>query len=211
MKRVVFYMTVALLGLTATVDAATFRFDKRPFDGSDAPNQPGRQVVGGEPSIAFDIANDIFSIEPNFFGVGPNVVFANDVVENLPTSGVNVIVLRTFDNDNNAETPFGAGNAANLIAEQVTAPGAGFFIYFNSGLNLPRLVFSSDLNDNTSDLKIVARMINLEGQREVFPDFTEANFVFEPVPEPSSLLLMSSAGVFLAFGYIRRRMHGRRD
>ena len=34
--------------------------------------------------------------------------------------------------------------------------GPGFFIYFNSGLDLPRLVYSTDLSDNTADLKVLA-------------------------------------------------------
>jgi hypothetical protein len=38
-----------------------------------------------------------------------SIVFANNTVGNLPTSGLNVIVLRTFDNDNDPTTPFNAG------------------------------------------------------------------------------------------------------
>ena len=48
-----------------------------------------------------------------------------------------MIVLETFDDDANAATAFAAGNAANLIAARLTTPGPGFFIYFNSALNLP--------------------------------------------------------------------------
>jgi hypothetical protein len=76
------------------------------------------------------------------------ILFANDLVQNLPASGVNTIVLQT------APIPFAAGLAANAIADQITDPGPGFFIYFNSGLDLPRLVYSIDLSDNTADLKI---------------------------------------------------------
>ena len=117
-------------------------------------------------------------MESTVFSAGNQVLFANDVVGNLPTSGVNVIVLQTFDDDGNPVTPFGAGNAANLIADQITSPGAGFFIYFNSGLDLPRLVYSTDLNDNTADLKILFRMTNLTGQdgRDAIPTFTKSNF-----------------------------------
>jgi hypothetical protein len=112
---------------------------------------------------------------------------------------VNVVVLETFDDDNNPLTPFGAGNAANLIAARITAPGPGFFIYFNQGLNLPRLVFSTDLNDNTADLKILARMLNLTGAsgRDALETFTASNFTLttdesSTVPEPSTLLLLGT-------------------
>jgi len=75
------------------------------------------------------------------------VLFANGLAENLPAGDVNVIVLQTTDDDANPGTPFGAGNAANLIADQVAAPSPGFFVYFNSGLSLPRLVYSPDLSE----------------------------------------------------------------
>ena len=156
-KQLVFILSTVLIlaGTFSIVNATTFRFDTDPFAGSTARTTPGRQIVGGETFISFDIASDIFSLESTVFEAGNQVLFANNVVGSLPTSGVNVIVLQTFEDDANPATPFGAGNAANLIATQITSPGAGFFIYFNSGLNLPRLVFSTDLNDNTADLKIL--------------------------------------------------------
>lgn len=122
-------------------------------------------------------------------------MFANDIVVNLPTSGVNIIVLQTIDNDSNPATLFGAGNAANLIADQITLSSPGFFVYFNSGLDLPRLVFSTNLSDNTADLKILARMTNLAGQSNLLPTFASSNFAM--IPEPSSFLLLTVAGATL--------------
>lgn len=193
---------MAALCLGSALEAAIFTFDTDPFAGSTALTTPGRQVVGGEPSITFNIATDTFVFNPFVFGVGP-LQFANDIAGNLPVSGINVVVLRSFDDDANAGTAFGAGNAANLIAARFTSPGPGFFIYFNSNLDLARLVYSTDLNDNTSDLKILARMTNLSGQagRDAFTSFAAANFA--ETPEPSSLALMA-AGV-LACAVLRRK------
>ena len=201
-------VAAALLTLNTTVDAAVFTFDTDPFAGSNALTDPGRQIVGGEPFITFAPATDVFAFDSSVFGVGNQVNFANDVVANLPSSGVNVVVLQTTDNDADPNTAFGAGNAANLIAAQITSPGPGFFIYFNSGLNLPRLVYSTNLDDNLADLKILARMTNLVGQPEALPSFTAANFDFvsAQVPEPSSLLLVSlAAGVWGGLCAVRRR------
>jgi hypothetical protein len=117
---------------------------------------------------------------------------------------VNIIVLETLDNDANPATPFGAGSAANLIAGQIMTPGPGFFIYFNSGLDLPRLVFSTDLDDNTADLKVLFRMTNLSGQPGGLATFTESNFAF--VPEPSTLMLLAAAGMlWVGRTVVRRR------
>jgi hypothetical protein len=188
-----FLIVTALLTLSATASATTFPFNTDPFAGSNALTTPGRQIVGGESFISFDTATDVFALGSSVFGVGDEVHFANDVVGNLPTGGVNVIVLETLDNDANSATPFGAGNAADLIASQITSPGPGFFIYFNSGLNLPRLVFSTDLSDNTADLKVLFRMTNLSGQPDALPTFTASNFA--AVPEPSTLMLLAAAGM----------------
>lgn len=199
-------VTMAGLTLGSAADAASFRFDTDPFAGVDV-SIPGRQVVGGEDFIIFDIANDVFSLESTVFGiVGTQVHFANDLVDALPTSGLNVVVLQSFDNDNDPGTPFGAGSAANLIADRITTPGPGFFIYFNSGLDLPRLVFSTDLSDNTADLKILFRLTNLSGQpgRDAIPLISAENFEITAVPEPATLALLA-CGLACGISSARRR------
>jgi PEP-CTERM motif-containing protein len=208
MRQSVFYSVgVALLALSSTAHAATIRFDSDPFAGTTALTTPGRQIIANELFTTFNIATDVFSLESTIFGTGPDVHFVNATAPNVPATGVNVVVLQTFDDDNNPLTNFAAGNAANLIAAQITTPGPGFFIYFNQGLDVARLVFSTDLNDNQADLKVLARMTNLSGQtgRDAIPTFTAENFQFTTVPEPASLSLMAVAGLVGAGRrYVRR-------
>ena len=166
---------------------------------------PGRQVVGGEPFISFDPATDVFRIDLEAFGpygFGPTLDFANGEIGSIPTSGANIIVLRTFDNDGDSSTAFNAGTAADLIADRVLLPGAGFFVYFNQGLNLPRLVFSTNLDDNTADLKVIARLTNLTGVdgQVALADVSADNF--QAVPEPGTALLVATG---IAVAWRRRR------
>jgi len=210
-------MVLGLCVMCSTAHATPFRFDTDPFAGTNVLNTAGRQIVGGEDFINFSTASDVFSLNSTVFGVGSSVNFFNGVASAIPTSGVNVVVLQTFDDDNNTQTPFGAGNAADLIANRITTPGPGFFIYFNQGLDLPRLVFSTDLNDGNADLKVLARMLNLTGQtgRNAIPGFTAANFditTSTAVPEPSSLSL-GLAGMLFAgcFHILRRKRNSTRD
>ena len=188
--------------LSTTASATVFTFATDPFAGSTALTTPGRQVVAGESSISFSIATDVFSLDPGVFGIGNTINFASGLAGALPTGGVNAIALLNFDDDANPATAFAAGNAANLIAAQITTPGPGFFIYFNQGLDLPRLVFSTDLSDNTADLKIIFRMTNLTGQggRDAMPTFTASNFQVTSVPEPASSLTLVIAAVALMAG-----------
>jgi hypothetical protein len=199
-----------LLVLATNANAAAISFATDPFAGSDALTTPGRQIVAGETFIDFNIATDVFVFDPAFFDVTA-IDFINAAALDIPASGVNTIVLRTFDNDADPATPFGAGSAANLIAAQITSFTPGFFIYFNSGLDLPRLVYSTDLSDPAADLKILARMTNLPGQggRDALATFTAGNFVLRQVPEPSSaLLLMLGLGLTAARARRRRVTRG---
>jgi hypothetical protein len=186
-------LAATLVTFGTSAGATTFSFLTDPFAGTDALTTPGRQVVGGEDFVTFSIAADVFAFEPTVFGVGTSVLFANDVAGNLPTGGVNVVVLQTTDDDANPATPFAAGTAASLIAARITSPGPGFFVYFNSGLDLPRLVYSTDLDDPTADLKILARITNLAGQSGALATFTASNFAM--IPEPSGLVL-TALGIF---------------
>src|SRR5262245_6541323 len=103
---------LALLALGSTAEAKTFRFETDPFAGTNVLNVPGRQVVGGEDFLAFSIASDVFSLDPVVFGAGNTVNFVNSPAAGLPTGGINIVVLDSFDDDANPLTPFGAGNAA---------------------------------------------------------------------------------------------------
>jgi hypothetical protein len=203
LRKAGFILTgLVILGLSIVTPARAtiFTFNADPFGGSTALTTPGRQVVGGELLIDFSIANDVFQFDPAFFAVGNQVNFVSALATNLPSGGVNVVVLQ--------DTPvaLAAGSAADLIAAQITTDGAGFFVYFNTGLEAPRLVYSVNLNDNTADLKVLARMQNLE--EDALPQFTAANFsiaAVAAVPEPSSLFLMTTVGGLLIAGARRRR------
>jgi hypothetical protein len=116
---------LALLGSASVSHAQpTILFDADSFAGSTALTTPGRQIVGGELLTTFAPATDAFTFDAGVFGaygIG-GLAFANDVIGGIPATGANVIVLRTF-----GPAPFGAAAAANLIADQVTTPGAGSF------------------------------------------------------------------------------------
>jgi hypothetical protein len=203
-------IVAGLLALCSTAPASTFIFNTDPFAGTSVLTAPGRQVVAGEEFISFNIATDVFSLDSSVFGVGDTVRFANGPVSAVPANA-NVVVLETFDNDNNLGTPFGAPQAADLIASRITNPGPGFFIYFNQSLNLARLVYSTDLSSTDSDLKILARMLNLFGDegKNALPGFTAANFEFTTsaagAPEPSAFIMIAGGLLLVAGARLTRR------
>ena len=187
-----------VIGILLTVSpahAAIITIDQLPAGFAGALATPGRQIIGGEPSINFNIATDVFALDEAEFGVS-QVLFANSLTGGLPASGVNVIVVQ--------DAGMAAGTAATAIAAQLTTPGAGFFVYFTANLQLPRLVFSADLDDPTADLAILARLPNLGGPAgfAAMPTFTAANFTITQVPEPATTLLV---GIALAGAALRRR------
>lgn len=195
------------VSVAPAANAANFVFDSDPFAGTAALETPGRQIIGNEISIpVFDFAADVLAFNTTTFSVADGVGLFNGLAEDIPAFGKNFIVLRNFDGDGD---PFNgnqlnAGLAANLIADQIDATGAGFFIYFNSGLDLPRLVFSTDLASNTADLKVLARFTGLGGQigRDAMVQFAQDNVA--GVPEPASWAMLI-AGFGLVGAAARRR------
>ena len=181
--------------LSATpASAAIITIDQLPAGFAGALATPGRQIIGGEPSINFSIATDVFALDSAEFGIN-QVLFANSLTANLPATGVNMIVVQ--------DAGMLAGTAANLIAAQLTTPGAGFFVYFNTNLQLARLVYSADLDDPSADLAVLARLQNISGAAGFaqMPSFTAANFAVT-APEPATLALFGTA---LAGAIVRRR------
>ena len=181
--------------------ASTILFNTVPFDGSTALTTPGRQIVGGEPFLAFDPALDVLAFDTTAFpALGGTISFANGTAASLPTSGINAMVLQEFG------PPMNAGLAANLIAARITLPGAGVFIYFNTGLGLARLVYSTNLDDETADLQVLARFTNLTDPAE-FGTISASDFqiVTTPVPEPGSLALLVGGLLLVGRSLVRRR------
>lgn len=188
------------------VGATTFLFDQKPFKGTTALETPGRQIVGNEISIpVFDFDADLLAFSAPAFGLDRGVGFFSAPAGAIPAAGRNVILLTTldFDGDPGNGLQLNAGQAANLIAADISESAPGFFIYFNSFLNLPRLVFSTDLSSNQADLKILARFTGMVGDqgRADLARFGPGNFAV--VPEPANWALMVMG--FGLLGAIARR------
>lgn len=205
---------VLLVAWNTVAAASSINFDIDPFEGSTVRSTSGRQVVGGELFIGFQTATQSLVFNGPAFGLS-ELRFANGAIGSIP-SNANVIVLQTLDNDNNPLTPFGAANAADLLAGRITVHGPGLFVYFNSSLNLPRLVYSDDLASNTADLKILARMLLLNGQTGLaaaneLPAFAASNFELRDassVPEPSGSLMLAGGIVLIGLRVVQRRSPG---
>ncbi|TWT48418.1 PEP-CTERM sorting domain-containing protein [Botrimarina hoheduenensis] len=199
--------TLSWLVAGVPAEAAQVLFNPPPFAGTTALETPGRQIVGNEVFVPdFDFAADVFAFNAAAFGI-ESLTHQNSMAASLPSSGVNVIVLQDTDSDANPATPFLAGTAAALIAAQIDTPTPGFFIYHNSNLAMSRLVYSTDLSETTSDLKILARLTNPTGAEAIalLPTISAANF--QLVPEPASMALVATAAATLV---LRRRGAGSR-
>jgi hypothetical protein len=189
------YLAVVLLLLATTADGATLVFNNNPLSG--VPDVGGQIVngAGGGPVFSFDPATDVIAFDPAAFGVN-SIDFAsgNTTDAGFPTTGVTFAVVR------NASA---ARAAATALGNQLTSSGPGFFIYFNAGLNVPRLVFSRDLGDPNADLAILARFNNLSGQSGSLASIQASNIA--AVPEPSSLVQVSGALAGALLLKLRRR------
>jgi len=198
-------LAAAAAAFATGAQATTFRFDTDPFAGSTALQTPGRQIVGGELFIAtFDLDNDRIEVAPSVFGIEPTISTFAGLAADLPDAPFNFIVLRTLDADGDPSNGalMNAGLAANLIADRLSQAGAGFFMYFNSGLNLTRFVYSTDLSSPTADLKVIARFQDQTGQAGV-DALARGGVQVAAVPEPAAWSMMI-AGFGLIGGAMRR-------
>ncbi|MEO0645451.1 MAG: spondin domain-containing protein [Cyanobacteria bacterium J06650_10] len=172
--------------LTGGEGQDVFSFAGDPFDGEDI-SADGRQVIQNEDDITdFDFANDRYRLNATNFNIlGDEVNFlsldANATGASI-SDAANVIVLQNANNDD-PNTPFNAGAAANQIASLTDVSRAGFFVYFNTNLGVNRLVYSSDLSDANADLNVLSRQTDLTGEAAIaaLSDFTADNFEFEAV------------------------------
>ena len=172
--------------ITGGAGADIFAYAGDPFEGQDV-SAPERQIIGEEDFITdFNFAEDKYRFNPTDFDITGEVNFAG-VDANAPDAliapGTNVVALLNSDNDNNSDTPFLAGTAANQIAELIDEDGAGFFVYFNSNLEQNRLGYSTNLNDADADIKVISRQTDLTGADAIaaLDDFSANNFEFEAI------------------------------
>jgi PEP-CTERM motif len=202
------YLPVALALLLAPLaaTAADTMFSKDPFAGSAANPDDGIRTIVSTQQLslsAFDVYRDRFVFDASAFALNSELAFASGPSSSLPASGANLIVIQ------DTSASFNAGAAANAIANAVTADGAGFFIYHNVALGVNRLVYSSNLNLNTADLSVLARIEAPVGAEalQALGSFTAGNFALtSPVPEPANLALL-----LLGLGVVSARARRRVD
>jgi Ca2+-binding RTX toxin-like protein len=156
-------------------------FGDQAFESAAVIPGDGIRQVENTPDILTDwtIGEDRFLFDAEVFGVTGNKKVSVGAAEDI-RSGANVIVITDTDNDGNAATAFNAAAAASLIAGNVDADGAGFFVYWNSALGINRLVYSENLNEATADLRVLGNINTLSGAEAIaaLDDFSGRDFAF---------------------------------
>ncbi|MEM9837873.1 MAG: VPLPA-CTERM sorting domain-containing protein [Pseudomonadota bacterium] len=151
---------------------------------------------------SFDTATDRFLIATDSFGFDDSLKFLNTDSNGIDDIA-NLIVLQDSDDDNDMNTVFNARSAARLIGAGTDVDRDGFFVYYNSALNINRLVYSSNLADGNASFQIIAAILDPTGQNAIaaLPTFTDANFGQVPVPAAAVLF----GGAMAGFGALRRK------
>jgi hypothetical protein len=181
-------------------EAKTISFNADPFAGSTALTTPGRQIVGNELFIPdFDIMNDVLEFDPTVFGLNRPLSFASGSAASFAGSVANFLMLQDVDADFNPANGIlnNAGTSANNIAASGINSGPGFFVYFNSALDLNRLVYSTNLASPTADLKVLARFTNQAGANAAPARAAFSARNIAAVPEPATWMTL-----ILGFGIV---------
>lgn len=197
------HLALALLLAPLAASATDTSFSTNPFAGSTANPDDGVRTIVSSQQLSlpvFNVHGDRFVFDTSAFALNGGLSFASGLSSSLPTSGANLIVIQ------DTSASFNAGQAANAIANALSTDGAGFFVYHNVLLGMNRLVYSTNLNLNTADLAVLARIETPFGGEalQALDGFNAGNFALTTaVPEPASVaLLLAGLGVVAA----RRRM-----
>ena len=173
--------------ITGGAGADVFAYAGDPFEGRDV-SAPERQIIADNQDFItdFDFAEDTYRFNATDFDVDGDVNFAAvdaNAEDASIAPGTNVVAVLNSNDAEDPDAPFAAGTAANQIAELTTEDGAGFFSYFNSGLQLNRLVYSTNLNDASADLNVISQQTDLTGQDAIdaLSNFSADNFEFEDI------------------------------
>ncbi len=141
---------------------------------------------GGDTITDFAIAEDRFGLDAASFGVAGEVAFQNVARDGEGTDaalvgvleGQNVYVLQgTFEGN--------AGGAADALAEALAGgvdEGGGFFVYFNTNLNVNRLFFAEDLDNVDGGIQQLANLgdaTDVADALDDLADFSAENFSFD--------------------------------
>lgn len=163
-------------------------------------------LVGGAPQTpvaSFDLTSDVFALVAQTFGVSSPLTFQNVLASGGNVSdAANVIVVQ------NTAATFNARTAVQTIAANTGVDRPGFFVYFNTGLSIDRLVFAANLNDPNSTLQILAAIQSPTGADALsrLAQFSAANFRFVETPLPAAApLFVGALAVFGAAARLRRR------
>lgn len=162
----------------------TYVFSGDPFNGTPVDTTDGERAIVNTPDSTpdFDPRRDNLVAR---FGIERPRTFVNGTLEELQAaaaSGVRantVVIQGTGDADIDDGDVFLAGTAATAIAKSgVAAPGPGVFVYWNSNLQINRLVYSSDLSDPTADISILLNVDTVTGEQalDVLPHYRADTF-----------------------------------
>ena len=203
------------LAVSGPVQAADFLFGTDPFAGTTALETPGRQVVGGATALvipSFDIDGDRLLFDVDAFASALPFEFANALASGLPDT-TNLISLRDIDADGDITNGVlnNAVLSANLIAANTVGAGPGLFIYYNSSLDVNRLVFSTDLSSGMADLAILAVFADQKGTvaAAALQQYGAENFgTTGAIPEPATWAMLIAGFGLVGSAARRRRRSG---